>query len=68
MTNKVIAIGAHPDDIEIGAAGTIKKFANGGAEVIFLIASSGENSHPAPTMQKRAKEKGKHCKCRIFRS
>lgn len=57
MVNKVIAIGAHPDDIEIGAAGTIKKFSNSGAEVFFLIATYGENSHPAPALQIEQRKK-----------
>lgn len=57
MATKVIAIGAHPDDIEIGAAGTIKKFANSGAEITFLIATYGESSHPASSRQREQREK-----------
>lgn len=42
MKIKVIAIGAHPDDIEIGCGGTVCQFAQNGAEVYFLIATLGE--------------------------
>jgi len=45
MKIKVIAIGAHPDDIEIGCAGTIRKFIARGADVYFIIATLGEQCH-----------------------
>ena len=38
----IICIGAHPDDIEIGCAGTIKRFINKGNKVYYLIATLGE--------------------------
>lgn len=38
----VLAIGAHPDDIEIGCGGTIKKHVLLGDDVYFIIATSGE--------------------------
>jgi LmbE family N-acetylglucosaminyl deacetylase len=38
----ILAIGAHPDDIEIGCAGTLLTLANQGAEVYYIIASLGE--------------------------
>jgi LmbE family N-acetylglucosaminyl deacetylase len=42
MKKKIIAIGAHPDDIEIGCGGTIKQFINQNDEVFFIIATLGE--------------------------
>jgi LmbE family N-acetylglucosaminyl deacetylase len=43
MKKKVIlAIGAHPDDIEIGCGGTIKNFALANAKIYFIIATLGE--------------------------
>ena len=36
---QVLAIGAHPDDIEIGAAAFISKAINSGAETYFLVLS-----------------------------
>lgn len=43
MERKVIlAIGAHPDDIEIGCGGTIKKHILKGNDVFYVIATNGE--------------------------
>jgi len=43
MKQKVIlAIGAHPDDIEIGCGGTIKKHVLKGDDVYYVIATNGE--------------------------
>ncbi|WP_394701190.1 PIG-L deacetylase family protein [uncultured Methanolobus sp.] len=43
VNNKtVLAIGAHPDDIEIGCGGTIKKHVLKGDNVYYLIATNGE--------------------------
>ena len=41
---KVLVVGAHPDDIELGAAGTIARHIKQGDEVIFLILSYGEKT------------------------
>lgn len=38
----VLAIGAHPDDIEILCGGTMALYAQGGARVTFAIATKGE--------------------------
>ncbi|MBN2396655.1 MAG: PIG-L family deacetylase [Candidatus Atribacteria bacterium] len=38
---KILCIGAHPDDIEIGCGGVIKKYTELGAEVYFLIGTLG---------------------------
>ena len=44
MKNKkiILAIGAHPDDIEIGCAGTLHTFADQDASIYYIIASLGE--------------------------
>lgn len=39
MQNPIIVFGAHPDDIEIGMGGTVKKLTAGGKRVISCIAS-----------------------------
>lgn len=39
----ILAIGAHPDDIEIGCAGTLMKLKKQGKFIICLIMSEGEN-------------------------
>jgi len=40
----VLAVGAHPDDIELGCGGTIRKHILKGDEVYYVIASLGEKS------------------------
>ena len=39
---KVLAIGAHPDDIEIGCSGTLLKMADRGDEIYLYIATKGD--------------------------
>ena len=41
---KVLAVGAHPDDIELGVGGAIAKHVISGDEVHFLVLSYGEKS------------------------
>lgn len=36
---RVLALGAHPDDVEIGAGGLVARLARGGAEVTVAVAS-----------------------------
>jgi LmbE family N-acetylglucosaminyl deacetylase len=47
MKERILAVGAHPDDIEIGCGGTIVKHLDLGDEVFVLIMTNGENgNHP----------------------
>lgn len=39
----ILAVGSHPDDIEFGCAGTLRKFAKKGCRVYMLIMTCGEN-------------------------
>ena len=39
---KILAIGAHPDDIEVGCAGTLLKYAEYGHEIYMLVMTTGE--------------------------
>ncbi len=41
---KILAIGAHPDDIELGVGGTLAKHSNNGDEVYGLVLSNGEKT------------------------
>ncbi len=43
MAGVILAIGAHPDDIEIGCGGTLKQYINKGAKVYGLILTRGQN-------------------------
>lgn len=55
----ILAIGAHPDDIEIGCGGTIKKHILKGDNVYYLVASNGEKGGD---MEKRMEEAKKAAK------
>ncbi len=56
---RILAIGAHPDDIEVGCAGTLKKYADNGHEVYMLVMTMGElggDSQVRKDEQKQAAE------------
>lgn len=42
MKQRVLAIGAHPDDIEIGCGGTLRLLFERGAEINHVVVTSGE--------------------------
>ena len=44
-TTSVLAVGAHPDDIEIFCAGTLAKYAQQGVKVSIAIATDGSAGH-----------------------
>jgi LmbE family N-acetylglucosaminyl deacetylase len=46
---RILAIGAHPDDIEFGCGGTIAKYARQGHDVFLLIMTDGGGSGDART-------------------
>lgn len=51
MNNKVVlAIGAHPDDIDSAAAGTVAKWVQEGATAYYLIATDGGKGTEDPKM------------------
>jgi LmbE family N-acetylglucosaminyl deacetylase len=43
----ILAIGAHPDDIEIGCAGTLIKYASKGHDIFLLLITKGERGGEA---------------------
>lgn len=51
---RVLAIGAHPDDIEIGCSGTLMKLADRGDEVFLYIATKGERGGEPEVRQREA--------------
>jgi len=46
---KILAIGAHPDDIEIGCAGNLLKYANSGHDLYMMVMTTGEKGGDAET-------------------
>lgn len=46
----VLAVGAHPDDIDFGASGTIAKFIAEGAEAYYVICTDGSRGSDDPKM------------------
>ncbi len=55
----ILAIGSHPDDIEFGCGGTLRKFSNAGHSVYLLIMTYGERrGDPA----RRKTEQARSCK------
>ncbi len=42
MSKRILAIGTHPDDIEIGCGGTLARLHDNGYQLTFIIATSGE--------------------------
>jgi LmbE family N-acetylglucosaminyl deacetylase len=49
-TKRALVIGAHPDDNEFGAGGTVAKLTAQGWEVIFIIATNGNKGSHDPGM------------------
>lgn len=56
---KILAIGAHPDDVEFGVGGTLAKHAKQGDEIHILVLSSGERGGLAAQRAKEAKQAAK---------
>ncbi len=47
---KILVVGAHPDDNDFGAGATVAKAAKNGAEIIYLIATTGQRGSSDETM------------------
>lgn len=54
MEKTVLAIGAHPDDLEFSSTGTLYKFKQEGYRLIYVIVTNGENGFK---MKKEVKRK-----------
>ena len=53
---QILAVGAHPDDVELGAGGTLAKHAKRGDKIHILVMSSGERGGSATWRTKEAKQ------------
>jgi LmbE family N-acetylglucosaminyl deacetylase len=56
---KILAIGAHPDDIEVGCSGTLAKYARNGHDIYWLVMTEG---HMGGEGTIRKKEQAKSAK------
>jgi len=57
LPRRVLAVGAHPDDIEFGAGGTLLKHVAAGDYVNILVLTSGESGGEAPEVRKAEAER-----------
>ncbi len=57
---RVLALGAHPDDIEIGCGGTLLRFVAQGDEVYLYIATRGERGGAGEIRQREAERSAEH--------
>jgi LmbE family N-acetylglucosaminyl deacetylase len=48
LPRRVLAVGAHPDDIELLCAGTLARFKAEGSEVLLAVATRGDRGGPSP--------------------
>ena len=53
---RILALGAHPDDIEYGCGGTFIKFARRGEEIYFMVLTKGEFGGDAEVRQKEQED------------
>ncbi|NJP07972.1 MAG: PIG-L family deacetylase [Chloroflexaceae bacterium] len=47
---RVLAIGAHPDDTEVGCGGTVAKLAQQGWEITYIVCTNGNKGSHDPSM------------------
>lgn len=65
----VLAIGAHPDDIEFGCGATLMRYREEGCQTHALILTGGERGHAAPdAAQTRAEEANASARLLAFNS
>jgi len=57
---RVLALGAHPDDIEAGCGGTLLKYALNGHRVFQMVMTSGEQGGRAAVRRREQQRASKH--------
>lgn len=63
---KILAVGPHPDDIELGCFGSMAKFANEGHEIHFLVLTKGEGGTLEGDRVKEAVQSSKLIKAKLY--
>ena len=53
---RIVAVGAHPDDIEFGCFGTLSHYSSTGNKIFIVLLSSGELSEKAEIREREARE------------
>lgn len=53
MTERILVLTAHPDDVDFGAAGTIAAWTQAGATVTYCIATPGDNGGFDPAVPRK---------------
>lgn len=66
MALSVLAIGAHPDDIEFGCGGTLLKLRDLGAKIFLFVATSGEYGGDPEVRMKEATKSAEILKAEII--
>lgn len=58
---RILACGAHPDDVEIGCGGTLLKHLDSGDEVHVLVLTDGQGGNVQPHIRKHEAEAAADC-------
>ena len=53
---RIIAVGAHPDDVEFGCFGTLSYYFSMGNEIFIVLLSSGELSEKVEIRERESKK------------
>ena len=64
--DRVLAIGAHPDDVEIGIGGTLRRHADNGDDVTILTLTGGEQGGDADRRNQEALRAAEILGCRLL--
>ncbi len=59
-SKKILAVGAHPDDIEFSCTGTMLKFKGKGYKIYYIVATNGENGFKRGYKSKSQRIKIRH--------
>lgn len=60
MNKTILAVGAHPDDIEFSCTGTLLKFKEKGYQIYYVIATNGENGFKIEHKPKKQRIRIRH--------